>query len=54
MIGIMDSDVSQKLHLESDLMLEKAIQIARQSEQIKKQHMDVSAAADNEVDEVRC
>ncbi|XP_013882267.1 uncharacterized protein K02A2.6 [Austrofundulus limnaeus] len=36
-IGIQDRDVSQKLQLEADLTLERAIQIARQSEQIKQQ-----------------
>ncbi|KAF0029437.1 hypothetical protein F2P81_018542 [Scophthalmus maximus] len=35
-IGIHDNDVSQKLQLEPDLTLEKAIQLARQSEQIEK------------------
>ena len=33
-IGMMDSDVSQKLQLEPDLTLERATQILRQSEQI--------------------
>ncbi|XP_047227608.1 uncharacterized protein LOC124871995 isoform X2 [Girardinichthys multiradiatus] len=37
MIGILDHDVSQGLQLEPDLTLERAIQIARQSEQIKLQ-----------------
>lgn len=37
-IGISDNDVSQKLQLEPDLSLERAIQIARQSEQIKQQN----------------
>ena len=34
-IGILDTIVSQKLQLKSDLTLEKAIQIARQSEMVK-------------------
>uniref|UniRef100_A0AAV2IZN7 Uncharacterized protein n=1 Tax=Knipowitschia caucasica TaxID=637954 RepID=A0AAV2IZN7_KNICA len=36
-IGIMDKEVSQKLQLEADLTLERAIQLARQSEQVKQQ-----------------
>lgn len=40
-IGILDNDVSQKLQLEPDLTLEKAIQLARQNEQIKQQHNDM-------------
>ncbi|CAL9693588.1 unnamed protein product [Knipowitschia caucasica] len=39
-IGIADGEVSQKLQLEPDLTLEKAISIARQSEQIKAQNAD--------------
>ena len=36
-IGILEKAVSQKLHLKSDLTLEVAIQIARQSEMVKYQ-----------------
>lgn len=36
-IGIADGEVSQKLQLEPELTLEKAIQMARQSELVKKQ-----------------
>lgn len=39
-IGILD-DISQKLQLEADLMLEKVISIARQSELRKTQNADV-------------
>ncbi|KAK7888802.1 hypothetical protein WMY93_024362 [Mugilogobius chulae] len=42
-IGISDSDVSQKLQLETELTLEKAIQIARQNEQIKQQNNSMRA-----------
>lgn len=42
-IGISDSDVSQKLQLETELTLEKAIQIARQNEQIKQQNTSMRA-----------
>ncbi len=49
-IGIADSNVSEKLQLEPDLTLEKAIQISRQSEQIKTQSADIRGACDvNEV-----
>ena len=34
-IGILDNEVSQRLQLEADLTLERAIQLARQSEQVK-------------------
>ena len=36
-IGILDNEVSQRLQLEADLTLERAIQLARQSEQVKQQ-----------------
>ncbi len=50
MIGIADINVSEKLQLEHDLTLEKAIQIYRQSEQIKTQRADIRGACDvNEV-----
>ena len=39
--GISDNDVSQKLQLEPELSLERAIQIARQSEQIKQQNVSL-------------
>lgn len=42
-IGISDTDVSEKLQLEPDLSLEKAIQIARQNEQIKQQNVGLRA-----------
>lgn len=42
-IGISDSNVPQKLQLETNLTLEKAIQIARQSEQIKQQNTSMRA-----------
>ncbi len=48
-IGIADSNVSEKL-LDPDLTLEKAIQISRQSEQIKTKSADIRGACDvNEV-----
>ena len=36
-IGILDNEVSQRLQLEADLTLERAIQLGRQSEQVKQQ-----------------
>lgn len=42
-IGIADGEVSQKLQLEPDLTLEKAISIARQSELIKAQNASARA-----------
>lgn len=36
-IGILDKEVSQRLQLEADLTLERAIQLTRQSEQVKQQ-----------------
>lgn len=50
-IGIADSDVSQKLQLEPDLTLEKAISIARQSELIKVQNAR-DRSTENEVSAV--
>lgn len=52
MIGIMDSDVSQKLQLKKDLTLPKAIQIMHECEQIKMQSADLRADK-SKVDEVR-
>lgn len=49
-IGIMDKEVSHKLQLEADLTLEKAIQLARQSEQVKQQS---AARVETTVNEVR-
>lgn len=48
-IGIMDKDVSQKLQLEADLTLERAIQLARQSEQVKQQSAERVETTVNEV-----
>ena len=50
-IGISDGEVSQKLQLEQDLTLDRAVQIARQSEQIKQQN--VSLRVDCNVDALR-
>lgn len=50
-IGISDNDVSQKLQLEPELSLERAIQIACQSEQIKQQN--VSLRSECAVDTIR-
>lgn len=50
-IGISDNDISQKLQLQPDISLEKAIQIACQSEQIKQQNMNLYK--DCAVDSVR-
>ncbi len=36
-IGILGKEISQRLQLEADLTLERAIQLARQSEQVKRQ-----------------
>ncbi|CAL1594813.1 unnamed protein product [Knipowitschia caucasica] len=48
-IGIMDKEVSQKLQLEADLTLERAIQLARQSEQVKQQSAERVEITVNEV-----
>ena len=48
-IGIMDKEVSQKLQLEAGLTLERAIQLARQSEQVKQQGAERVEATVNEV-----
>ncbi|XP_026020736.1 uncharacterized protein K02A2.6-like [Astatotilapia calliptera] len=48
-IGLIDKDVSQKLQLEADLTLDKAIQLARQSEQVKQQSADRVESTVNEV-----
>ena len=44
--------MSQKLQLKSDLTLETAIQIARQSEMVKSQAIDQNSLASKDVDEV--
>ena len=46
--------MSQKLQLKSDLMLEVAIQIARQSEMVKSQVTDQNSLASKVVEEVHC
>ena len=51
-IGILDKGVSQKLQLKSDLTLEVAIQIARQSEMVKSQVTDQNSLASKIVEEV--
>ena len=51
-IGISDKNVSQKLQLKSDLTLEIAIQIARQSELVKSQVTDKSSYVPKDLDEV--
>ena len=51
-IGISDKTVSQKLQLKSNLTLETAIQIARQSELVKSQVTDQSSYVPNDLDEV--
>lgn len=45
----MDKDVSQKLQLEADLTLERAIHLARQSEQVKQQSAECMETTVNEV-----
>ena len=51
-IGILDKGVSQKLQLKSDLTLEVAIQIARQSEIVKSQVTDQNSLASKVVEKV--
>lgn len=46
-IGISDKELSEKLQLRSDLTLEKAVEIARQSEMVKSQIKDQSVSATN-------
>ena len=48
-IGILDNEVSQRLQLEADLTLERAIQLARQSEQVKRQSAERVETGVNEV-----
>ena len=45
--------MSQKLQLKSDLRLETAIQIARQSEMVKSQATDQNSRASKDVEEVQ-
>ena len=45
--------MSQKLQLKSDLTLETAIQIARQSEMVKSQAIHQNSRASKDVDEVQ-
>ena len=52
-IGILDKTVSQKLQLKSDLTLEAAIQIARQSEMVKSQVTDQNSLAPKDLEEVQ-
>lgn len=49
-IGIMDKDVSQKLQLEAEITLERAIQVACQIEQVKQQRAE---RVENTLNEVR-
>ena len=51
-IGISDKTVSQKLQLKSNLTLETAIQVARQSELVKSQVTDQSSYTPKDLDEV--
>jgi len=51
-IGISDKTVLQKLQLKSDLTLETAIQIARQSELVKSQVTDQRSSVPKDLDEV--
>ena len=48
-IGILDNEVSQRLQLEADLTLERAIQLGRQSEQVKQQSAERVETGVNEV-----
>ena len=50
--GILDKGVPQKLQLKSDLTLEVAIQVARQSEMVKSQVTDQNSLASKDVEEV--
>lgn len=50
-IGLLDKRVNEKLQLEENLTLERAIQVARQSEEIKKQC--ASTAKSSTVDQVK-
>ena len=52
-IGISDTGVSEKLQLEPELSLEKAIQITHQSEQIKQQNVSLRADSDCAMDAMR-
>ena len=52
-IGISDLEVSEKLQLEPELSLEKAIQIICQSEQIKQQNVSLRAYSECVVDAMR-
>ena len=51
-VGILDKGVWKKLQLKSDLTLEVAIQIARQSEMVKSQVTDQNSLASKVVEEV--
>ena len=51
-VGINDKELSENLQLKSDLELETAIQIVRQSEVVKSQIKDQSAATARELEEV--
>ena len=46
-LGIQDQELSQKLQLESDLTLDKAVTIAKQHELVKKQRQGAAAAVDS-------
>ena len=52
-IGILDKNVSQTLQLKSDLTLDAAIQIARQSEMVKSQVTDQNSLASRDLEEVQ-
>lgn len=46
-VGLSDKRVNERLQLEDDLKLEKAIQVARQSENIKKQNLESAMGINN-------
>ena len=48
-IGILDNEVPQRLQLEADLTLERATQLARQSEQVKRRSAERVETGVNEV-----
>ena len=52
-LGLLDQELSEKLQLESELTLTKAIQLARQSELVKSQIREQRGLAHSSVDAVR-
>lgn len=51
-VGLRDTGLAERMQLDKDLTLEKAVSMARQSEVIKRQQMDLRGETRNDIDAV--